>query len=264
MLLRFKVQDGKAVKYRLVLFLVVMQFAFSIPVMAVDWNKGPVLFSEDPWPPYTFGEEGMKPTGGMAVVLVEEVFRRLDIPIQMELCPWKRCLEQMKQGRRDALMLLGYSDERSAYLAYTDPVISVRDLIYFRRGLAKDWEKLDDFSGLKFGRTLGFQYGRDFEQFVMDGKIVVEEAKDDLANFRKLSVGRIDAFIANEITASLIFKENPDLKAQIVSAAKPMKEGPLYMGFSKYGEARDLVPHVNKVLGELRKEGFIGKIFLGE
>jgi polar amino acid transport system substrate-binding protein len=83
-------------------------FGYCAFCNAQDVQNEKIRFSEDPWPPYTISPSEDSPIEGMAVTLVEEVFKRLNIPIEMKLYLWKRCLEQMKNGQRDALMLLGY------------------------------------------------------------------------------------------------------------------------------------------------------------
>lgn len=224
--------------------------------------SGIVRFNEDPWPPYTYGESGYPPTGGLAVDLVNTIFNKLGVKTDMMLCPWKRWLKQIEVGSSDALMLLGYSPEREKYLVYSDPIIVVRDLIWFHKNNSPKWNQLADLKHLKFGRTRGFQYGSEFEDAVIKNSISIEEVESDKQNFIKLKLGRIDAFVANEITAAEIFRQIPELKESIVSSFKPLKEGPMYMGFSKKSPAVKLIPYVNKVIKQYQSDGTIKKIFL--
>lgn len=223
-----------------------------------------ITFCEDPWPPYTYGNVGHEPQGGIAVKLVKLIFSNLNYHADLKLYPWKRCLAQMKTGERDALMLLGYSNEREKYLTYSTPVVKVQDLIWFHKDKVIDWETFEDIKHLTFGRTAGFQYGEEFEQAIKRSSIRVDQANTDLLNFKKLTTGRIDAFIANESTAAEIFRTHPELRASLASAPKPLKEGPLYLGFSKQSPALAILPEVNQVIHKLKDNGDIERLFFGE
>lgn len=242
-------------------FLFAVVFCVVTMSSVVFAEESTVRFSEDSWPPYTYGESGMPPTGGIAVNLVHEVFSRLGVKVDLMLYPWKRCLSQMKSGKRDALMLCGYSKEREEYVVYTDVVMVVKDLLCYRKFLGSlEWEEYADLKPYSFARTAGFQYGDDFEQAVQEHGIKIHSAPSDLHSFRMLALGRVDAFICNEITAKEIFKKTPELQGQIMVAQKSIKEGPMFMAFSKHTPAKALVPRVNQVIEEMKKDGTIQRL----
>ncbi len=64
---------------------------------------------------------------------------------------------------------------------------------------------------------------------VKEYQLVIDETPSALHNFKKQAVGRIDCFICNEIAAKEVLK-NPELLGIYRYAAKPVKEGPLYLG----------------------------------
>lgn len=235
-------------------------FLFLFSSVALSAEKV-VRFSEDPWPPYTLGESGKSPHGGIAVDVIHDIFKRVGVKTEMTLYPWKRCLQQMRDGERDALMMLGYSKEREDYLIYSDMLINVRDLIYFNVSLPMDdWKTMDDFKELIFARPHGFQFGEEFEKAVVERGIRIYPVKSDIQAFKMLADGRVDAVICNEITARTIFKEFPDVEENIKVAVRPLKNAPLYMAFSKKSPHKDLMGQVNRAIREMRAEGALESI----
>ena len=58
--------------------------------------------------------------------------------------------------------------------------------------------------------------------------------------------------------------EQEGLKGAMVPMQKPLSSGDVYyMAFSKKSPARELVPRINKILGEMEKEGLISRFLLG-
>ena len=63
-----------------------------------------------------------------------------------------------------------------------------------------DWVDFDSFPKDQLvGRTHTYSYGQHFDAAVADGKITVDDAPNDILNFRKLIRGRIDAFAISEL-----------------------------------------------------------------
>lgn len=220
-----------------------------------------IKFSEDPWPPYTFGEAGKAPEGGIAVDIIDAIFLKVAVDTEMMLYPWKRCLQQMQKGERDAIMLLGYSEQRESYLVYSDLIVDVNDLVYFRKGHhLVDWNSIEDFKSMRFARPLGFQFGKEFETAVRRRHIKISEVNNDLQAFNLLIEERVDAVVCNEVTARLLFKEQPEIAKKCVAGNKPFKSAPLFMAFSRKSKYRSLLDKVNIAINELRNDGTIDRI----
>jgi ABC-type amino acid transport substrate-binding protein len=58
-----------------------------------------VSFVIDPWPPWSYGEEGKTPEKGIIIEIIQEIFTRLDdFEPKFTLYPWKRCLYYVENG----------------------------------------------------------------------------------------------------------------------------------------------------------------------
>lgn len=220
-----------------------------------------IKLSEDPWPPYTYGEIGQKPTGGIAVEVTQEIFKRIGIKTELILCPWKRCLFQAKQGEVDGLMLLEKTEEREAYLVFTAPLFHFEELLWFSKSRKPiEWNEFRDLKDYTFGRPLGFQYGEDFESAVKLLGIHIIKARSDLNLFRMLALGRIDVYIASEKIAKALFSMHPDLQGKFAYSAKPITSGHLYMALSKKSSFLDRLPEINMTIKDMINDGTMKKI----
>jgi len=226
-----------------------------------------VTMSEDLWPPYTLGKEGYAPTGGIAVELTNEIFKRIYVQVDLKLFPWKLCLKQMKHGKRDGLMLLTKNAERSEYLDYTDVIMEDRDFIWyepetfnakFKQNFA--WKTFEDLKPYIIGQSSGFNYGDEFTTAVKDLNLTVQFATKDVFNFKKLLLNRIDIFICNETSAKSIFNSEPRLKNKFKFAIKPFKIVQFHMAFSKKSSSRGYIPLINKTIAAMKQDGTIDKI----
>ena len=245
---------------------IVMFFACSRTFALLGSEIKIVKLSEDPWPPYTFGIKGT-PTGGVAVDWSKEIFRRLNMEVDMKLYPWKRCLFQMQTGKRDGLMALTKNTKREKYMVFTVPIMVSRNFVWhspekFKRkwGTSFKWDTLADFKKYKIGRTLGFSYGDEFYAAEKKFKYDILSARSDEANFKRLLVGRIDIFICNEGSAAELFRLHPEFKGKLVPAGKVFEKVNFYMAFSKKSKIVKLVPQINKIIAEMQKDGTIRAI----
>lgn len=218
-----------------------------------------IKLSEDPWPPFTYGD--VYATHGYAVEFTEQIFLRLDLDYEIRLYPWQRCLNQMKSGIRDGVILSGINDDRKEYMEFTIPIMYDRDLIWYK--LDKDeikWSNFEDLKDFTFAATRGFSYGSTFTDSVEFYDINIIETNSDLQNFKLLKENRVDLFICNETVALSLFKDNPELQGIFTYTKKPLKEVSLHMAFSKKSKYVYLVSDINKIIVELQNEGIINRI----
>ncbi len=75
------------------------------------------------WYPFTFVENGQP--RGIHIDLVKKALTNLDHEIKFFPKPWKRCLQDAKDGKYDAVVSASYKVERAKYLIYpTDAAVA--------------------------------------------------------------------------------------------------------------------------------------------
>jgi polar amino acid transport system substrate-binding protein len=226
-----------------------------------------LIFPNDPWPPFVLGKEGSESTEGIGVDLMRAIFSRIDgVSVKIPLVPWKRALNLVEQGKADAIPLLYKTAERELVMDFSDALFPSQDLVWYSKshfpnGL--EWKVTDDFKPYTMGVVTGYNYSKEIDKAINDREIKTVKAKNVKQLLIMLSGGRIDVAIANKVVgAALIKKEFKN--RNIISMKKPISEDNYYMAFSKKTSARDLLPKINSVIAELKKEGEIQKIIYGE
>lgn len=249
-----------AVSFSVVYFVAVL--FLSVSAEGQDHGIKSVILNEDPWPPYTFGIEGEEATHGIAVDIIRELFRRLNVEVELKLYPWKRCLYMVKKGQNDGHMLLIKTPEREKYMVFSDPFIPDRYLFWYRadRTQPVEWQNFADLKKYNIGLSDAYSYGDEFAKAVTEYDLEVEYAKSDEMNFQKLLKGRFDTFIGMENVARSIFKENPELKDKFKTAKKPLMTFTMYMSLSKDSPAVKLLPEINKRVKEMKNDGTMEKL----
>ena len=235
----------------------------AVLVLSSSLFAGEIIkMSEDPWPPFTFGKAGSITTKGIATDINQELFKRLGLKVETRLYPWKRCLMQMKRGKRDGLMLLSINEERKSFLKFSISIMSDKNLLWYKKNnkKVKEWKKFKDLKKYKIGITNGFNYGDKFNNANKKYNFKTDGVRTDKLNFKKLEANRIDIIICSNVTARTIFKKNPAYKKQFKSMKKPINESFLYIALSKKSKHVKLMKKINKELRKMKRDGTIRRI----
>jgi len=142
---------------------------------------------------------------------------------------------------------------------YSDSLFDEHMVVYVRKGNAFSFNGLDDLKGKKVGVNRGWSYGEAFDKANADGIFKADDAADNVANFKKLISGRIDCFVADELSASMIIR-NHDLANQVERLANPLAVTPAYVVFAKRTGRKNLIDKFNVVLTEMKKDGSYQKL----
>lgn len=224
-----------------------------------------ITLCEDPWPPYTVGQTDQPPSGGIAVEIARELFRRIpDVKLNMILLPWKRCLLHVEQGRTDGMIIAIKSSERP-YVAYPDPIFENRISLFYKKARFPkgfDWESLSDFQGYKIGILGGTETGKQFRKAWQDYQLKVEEVTEVTTNFRKLNAGRIDFILSNQLVGWKTIQQIGEKTEDFSETTKPFRSAEYFMPLSIVTEAHTLIPEINKIYKVMKEEGIIERMML--
>lgn len=186
------------------------------------------------YPPLIQQKAG-EPVRGAAVDVVRAVMQRLDYTVEVEILPWGRALQAMRNGERDCIFTIFASEERERFLDFSREVL-VPQVIYFyaRKGSAIDFGgDLRSVSHLRIGTVLYVNYGNVFE--AARPYLAISEVPSLEQNFRKLSMDRVDLIASNFYTASYTLEKilPPDIARQAVRLPLPVETVPSYVAFAK-------------------------------
>lgn len=230
-------------------------------------TKQVVTFTSDPWPPYVLGELGKEATGGIGVELMRRIFARIEgVDVSFPLVPWKRALRAVEQGAMDGIAVLLKTPEREQYMEYTDVLLTSPDLVWYSASRFPDgfgWERFEDFAPYNLAVIRGHSYGEEIDKVIEAGFLTITEVTSSEQMFTMLARGRVDLALANATVGFASVKELAQ-GSEIIAAKKPAGEHVYYVAFSKESPARRLIPAINQIISDLRREGVIDKIIRDE
>lgn len=211
------------------------------------------------YPPFYVGE-GAAATG-VAADLSAEIFKRLSISRDVAVYPMKRLLHNMEVGETDVALFLLKTAERSRYLAYSTPLLKIPGRLWSRvdrEGGPIQFDTLGDLRQYRFGVTLGYSYGVELDAWLKQMR--ANTALDDYTNYRLLLNKRIEVFPGNEVVAKYIFKQHPELQGKFAPAQRLFANWDYHLVVSKKSPALKLLPKIDKIIADLKKEGVVDEI----
>lgn len=243
------------------LLMVVIVLGLQQPVRAEEPEIRVVHFVEEAnWPPFTQDRFG-RADQGLSLALMQAIFSRLGIEVEIELLPQERMLHTLKSGSRDGATVISENEERMAYLDFSEPLLAKRGYVYYRRDRHQPvaWEDFADLRGLRIGIVAGHNYGDEFEKAVAEHGLTVVAVSREEQLFAMLMAARIDCLLSIDLTANY-YLQNPAWQGKVSHAARSYYNRDYHLAFSKKSEARWLLPRVNEVIRQLRSDGTIDRL----
>lgn len=213
------------------------------------------------YPPYTTMQDDGS-VGGTATALVDELFRRLSLPVRQRLLPWNRVLRMTEDGAADGVSMLARSPEREAAMAFSVPVAEAHQSFYYARA-AHDgfaWQRYEDLRPYRIGLVQGYTYCPEFLAAVERLQLAVEYAPSDESNFAKLRNGRVDLCLSNDLVAEAYLNSQPNLRSAVGKAERPVCSYPLHMAFSRNSPLVGRLPEIDAEIGRMRADGTLQRI----
>lgn len=229
-----------------VLFIAKMTVAVSVFLSPVAVEaKEPLVILTDPWPPFSLQEE--QTIKGLDVEIIEAVFAKLDIPIQLKIYPWKRCLAMVKEQKADAVLDLSVTPERKAFLSFPHEPVSEGVTVFFTKKEKQiPFSGLKDLTGLRAGALLGYRYCEEIDNapFILSA----DRVKELKQNFKKLLAGRIDFLIAVDLVGHFTAK-TMGISDQVHTIPNANYcRGGNYLAFAKKAESDQLATKFGQAL----------------
>lgn len=222
------------------------------PVVATE-EKPIYLVGEQDFIPISFEKDGQ--ITGINVDIIREAFKRMNVPLKLELMPWKRCLELAKDGTADGFFSPFKTAEREElYLYIKEPLMVEKNVLAVAKNspitFDGDMKKMGNYT---FGILIGYAT---LDQYTKDGTITkVEESQTVAEALKKLATGRgMDIYVNNDLIVKYNAK-NEGLLDQIKILETPMTETPNYLAFTKRRDLTDLASRFEAELEAMKADG---------
>lgn len=209
-------------------------FALGLLLSGMAYSRESLtLLAEDDWFPYAAQRNGQ--AVGMAVDIVREAYRAVDVSVSFRSMPYARCMKLVEVGRE-----IGCFDSLKDATTEPDfrfgktPLFHGTIAIYGRSTAAAALPvaglTVAQLSGKRVGLTNGYTYGSEVE---LDHNMVKDIAASDLASLRKLLLGRLDyALVYSHVADYLQASHRYELAGKVQRVGEVCDE-PLYLAFSK-------------------------------
>ncbi|WP_186645566.1 substrate-binding periplasmic protein [Fluviispira vulneris] len=233
-------------------------FSAELKKVTICWEDG----LKPPYLMYKDGEsKGTDSLTGVAVEIVQNIFKKNNIKAENVLLPWKRCLVEIQNGNIDVVPNASINSERQEYAFFTEePLYSTNIVLFYVKKRFKKKaviNKLEDFKNYTVGGYLGFNYKYFENKVIMDAGSTNRELL-----FQKLQIGRFDFAIeqlevVNYIASKGLIKLN-DL-AYIPNAVMPKQN--YYVMISKKSENAAIIKKIlDTGISESQKNNYINKL----
>lgn len=164
---------------------------------------------------------------------------KMNIQVEYESLPWKRCLHNLKTGKSDVVISMLKTADRALYTIYPEEHISRSNCSFFILN-NNNVEFNGDYSNIykyKIGVILGFDYGDKFAEEVINlHKLNITDSKTLLDMVTK---ERVDIGLDNKLVIYSL-SQKKKLGDSIKFLEPPVINDPLYIGFSQKNNLENL------------------------
>ncbi len=230
-------------------------FLMSIYLLSPLLHAAPLKLVTLQYPPYAY-QQGDK-VEGLAVKIVEEAFKRIQQPVEIQILPWARAIAYVESGKVDAIFTAYKTTEREQFADYSNEVLIDQFVTMFVKSDSSisfdgDLNKLSDY---QFGTVRKVSYGNIFDTAVKDGILKnIQYAKMGEMNIKKLLAGRFDILVSNRYGALHILKQTNSLD-KVKELRPELQSIPSYIAFSKKNELVEIRNQYDLALKQMKTDG---------
>ncbi len=247
----------KALSLFTFLFIITM----SCAALTVDSDRARIVVEH--WPPWEIAldKERKNVSSGVAIDLLNELFNRLNIKMELITVIWPRALLKIKTGEADLIPMVTITDERKRFMVFTDPVYFDSFLFAYSTDKLSNfqWQGWKDLVPYTIGATRGYHYSSDWKKAVNEYSLKINYNKNDISHLKMLLLGRIDIAPLLYSNAVGSMSSLPGHE-KIRFSKKALSRIPLQLGISKKSFLAPKINKINTILKEMKKDGSYKRI----
>lgn len=193
-----------------------------------------LVMEADVWCPVNCAQDAEQP--GIFVELAREIFAEAGIEVEYRVTNWARALQEVRNGRANALIGAGIRDAPDFIFGQSAPGIS-RNCFYARGDSAWRYTGLESLRQIRLGVINGYSYGEEIDNYIgrhqreMD-RLQLAAGEQALAlNVRKVELGRVDATLENTWVMARYLSQQQGTE-NLVEVGCRTPDVPIYIAFS--------------------------------
>jgi polar amino acid transport system substrate-binding protein len=216
-----------------------------------------LTFNTQDFPPFAYAVNGAV-SGPMADV-ARRVCAEMKIDCPVALLPWRRAQQEVEEGKINGMFPLGWNAERAKWLYFTPPLLDTEYGFFVRDDNPLTFKQLSDVKGYAVGVYGPSNTATALQKIKSDlqDDLKIDMTPDDLAAFKKLSLGRVQAVFSNRDVGYDALRRLNITNVRYSGRQQTLK---YYIGFSQKFTDKKLVDEFNATFRRLHKEGVIQQV----
>ena len=213
-------------------------------------------FNTQDFAPFNYELGGV--VSGPGADIIRRICSDIKIDCSFHLLPWARAQEEVKNGVAQGLFMIGWNEERAQWLYFSPPVLNSEYGFYVRNDNPLKFKHPSDVKGYTVG-----VYGPSNTSFFLEKikteikDLTIDMTPDDIAAFKKLSLGRVTAVYSNRDVGNDLIAKLGLTNLRYAGVHTKLK---YYIGFSQKFTDKKLVDQFNQTFRSLYKHGVIQEI----
>lgn len=230
-------------KLILVLFLTLSSFCIQASVLHIASGE---------YAPYS-GEH--IPDQGLSTRIIRAVFKEINQEIKIEFMPWKRVLNQTKNGMIAGSYPWNKNAERMEFNYYSNPIQQFRIFTFTKKGI--DYKTEKDLEGKQACLPIGWDNTMYVDMINRNHMKVLNPVSTDSC-FNMLALGRVDVIFMNELVGLEVMKRLFGDSGKVVGSEKLFSAKKVKLHFivsKKYPNAQKIISDFNRGLEKIKANG---------
>src|ERR1700733_4789840 len=224
-----------------------------------------------PWDPYQYRQNahGNENLTGFDVEIERAIAGVMGVELLLPEISWDSHLAALAAGTRDIAAGATYSSERDQYAYFSKPYRRETDVLIVLRGASSKYsfetvdQMLDFFrkEPFRLGVVAGFAYAEQgVNAYIADpaNATVVIKEDNDLTNLQNLLQGRIDGFLADQISAATVAWRQQ--KSALIEEHPVRFSTNIHFMLSRVSTRPATLSHVNDAIDRIKSDGEFQRI----
>jgi polar amino acid transport system substrate-binding protein len=236
--------------------------ALSVMVVAVvlapvrPVGAAELIFNTQEFSPFNYGVNGV--ASGPAADIIRRICTEIKADCPMRVLPWRRAQQEVEEGKAHGLFVIGWNAERAKWLHFSPAILNTEYGFFVRDDNPLKFTRNADVKGYTVGVFGPSNTSTSLEKIKAEiGDLTIDMTPDDLAAFRKLSLGRVKAVFSNRDVGYDTARQLGITKIRYSGRQQTLK---YYIGFSQKFTDKKLVDQFNATFRVLHKQGVIQDI----
>ena len=160
------------------------------------------LVTED-YPPFNMSNDGGKTVSGSSTDVMNEVLKRTGIKATIALYPWERAYKMAQEDKGTCVYSTTRTESREKLFKWVGPLVANSWVLYAKADSTISINTLDEAKK----HTIGGYQGDATTAFLKEKGFKLDEAMRDELNVKKLEAGRVDLWVAGNMSGQWVAKK---------------------------------------------------------